>query len=100
MLTYFQEKVLSLTKQIPRGKVTTYGRIAYCLKSSPRAVGQALGVNPQPIKIPCHRVVKSDGNLGGYSGGARKKKQLLAKEGVRIKGNKIFNFEKYLIKLT
>lgn len=100
MLTHFQKKVLSFTEKIPKGKITTYGELAKALKSSPRAVGQALGANPYLIKISCHRIVKSDGNLGGYSGGVKKKKKLLRKEGIEIKNKKIVNFKKYLIKLT
>ncbi|MBI5071681.1 MGMT family protein [Candidatus Falkowbacteria bacterium] len=96
----FQKKVLFLAKKIPRGKVATYGEIARILKTSPRAVGQALHANHCPIKIPCHRVVKSDGSLGGYSGGVRKKLELLKKEGIKIINGKIFNFKKYFKKLT
>ena len=70
-----------------------------------RAVGQALKKNSYPfdstqgrsIKIPCHRVVKSDGGLGGYKGGVKRKARLLKGEGVLIKNNKIFNLKKFLI---
>ncbi len=93
----FQEKVLFLAKKIPRGRVATYGEIARILKTSPRAVGQALHANPCPIKIPCHRVVKSDGSLGGYSGGIKKKIALLEQEGVKISKGKIVNFKNFKI---
>jgi len=78
--------------------VTTYGEIARILRTSPRAVGQALRENPHPIKIPCHRVVKSDGRLGGYLGGVKKKIVLLRKEGIEVKNKKIVNFNHYLMK--
>jgi len=99
MLTNFQKSILYVAKLIPKGKVTTYGEIAKALKTSPRAVGRALGKNPCPIKIPCHRVVKSDGSLGGYSGGVQKKKRLLEKEGIKIKGNRLVDFIRYFFKL-
>jgi methylated-DNA-[protein]-cysteine S-methyltransferase len=98
MKTIFQRKVLYLTAKILKGKITTYGEMARRLKSSPRAVGQALGGNPRPIVVPCHRVVRSDGSLGGYLGGAKKKIDLLAKEGIKIKKNKVINLERYLYK--
>jgi methylated-DNA-[protein]-cysteine S-methyltransferase len=93
MVTPFQEKVYSICKKIPKGKTMTYGKIAKILKSSPRAVGQALRVNPYAPIVPCHRVIKSDGSLGGYNGkmNSRKKINLLRKEGVNFKDNKIIN---------
>lgn len=92
----FKEKVFELTKKIPRGKITTYGIIAKKLKTSPRAVGQALKRNEHPIIIPCHRVVKSDGTLGGYTSEKYSKKELLEREGIEISGRKISNFKKFL----
>jgi O-6-methylguanine DNA methyltransferase len=76
---------------VPAGKVTTYAAIARFLKNprAVRAVGQALNRNPQLIKIPCHRVVCSDGRVGGYFSGSAKKRRLLADEGVRIKNGRI-----------
>ncbi len=93
-VTSFQKKVYSLTKQVPRGKVTTYGAIARKLNSSPRAVGQALRVNPFAPVVPCHRVVKSDGSIGGFGGETtgkpiQNKIAMLRKEGVVIKRNQI-----------
>ncbi len=79
MPTPFQERVYREVKKIKKGEVRTYGFIAKKLKTSPRAVGQALKANKNP-KIPCHRVIKSDGSLGGYNRGIRKKKELLKKE--------------------
>ena len=75
------DDVYRLTSEIPRGKVSTYGAIADALNKcgSSRAVGQILRANPTPIIVPCHRVVKSDGKIGGYGGqeGAPKKIKLL-----------------------
>jgi methylated-DNA-[protein]-cysteine S-methyltransferase len=80
----FQRKVLLAEHAIPRGWVSTYGRIARRLgrAGSSRAVGRALATNPFPLAIPCHRAVRSDGSLGGYRGGLDMKKRLLQKEGV------------------
>jgi len=97
----FQEEVLNLVKQIPEGKVTTYGEIAREITGSvraARAVAQAVAKNPYPLIIPCHRVVRSDGDVGGYSLGMDKKIGLLRAEGVVIKGRKVVNFEKALFK--
>lgn len=96
----FQRRVLDLTAKVPQGKVTTYKQIALAMgkPKAYRAVAMALAKNPHPIKIPCHRVVKSDGNIGGYTGGVEKKKKLLKQEGVKIKENKVF-LSKYLFKL-
>jgi len=70
-LTPFQRSVLQAARRIPSGTVWTYGQVARAIGKprASRAVGQALGRNPVPIVIPCHRVVASDGSLGGYSGG-------------------------------
>jgi methylated-DNA-[protein]-cysteine S-methyltransferase len=87
-LTQFQRQVLEATAQVPRGSVATYGEIAQRIGSpkAARAVGQALGRNPVPIVIPCHRVIAADGSLGGYSGGGglRSKAALLQLEGATI----------------
>jgi methylated-DNA-[protein]-cysteine S-methyltransferase len=80
----FQQKVLQADFQIPRGKVTPYSGLA-CRLSAPRAaraVGTALACNPFPLIIPCHRVIRSDGTLGGFGGGLKMKKALLEMEGV------------------
>jgi len=80
MVTPFQQKVYSIVKKIPKGKTTTYKSIAQKLKTSPRAVDQALKANKDYKNIPCHRVIKSDGSLGGYNRGIRKKLELLGEE--------------------
>ncbi len=80
----FQRRVLSQLMRIPRGKVSTYGRIAEKSRASrgARAVGNALAMNPYPLIVPCHRVIRSDGSLGGFGGGLKMKKDLLIMEGV------------------
>ena len=80
----FQQRVLQAEHGIQRGRVSTYGRIAALLESprAGRAVGTALGRNPFPIVIPCHRAVRSDGALGGYRGGLSMKRALLEMEGI------------------
>jgi len=93
-----KQKVWKLTSKIPKGRVTTYGEIAKILNTSPRAVGQALKANPYAPKVPCHRVVRSDGSIGGYQGKNSKKKiQLLKKEGIEISNRKIKEFKKAFI---
>jgi methylated-DNA-[protein]-cysteine S-methyltransferase len=80
----FQQEVLRAEHGIPRGRVSTYQRIAKHLGSdnAARAVGGALANNPFPIIIPCHRAIRSDGKLGGYQGGLEMKRTLLKMEGV------------------
>ncbi len=79
-LSCFEMKVLEIVRHIPYGNTETYGSIARKLNSSPRAVGQALKRNPLPIIIPCHRVVRTDGSIGGYSLGLEAKKWLIEHE--------------------
>ena len=80
--TKFQIKVWNELKNIPKGEVRTYKAIGK--PNSARAVANACGKNPKPVEIPCHRVVRSNGCLGGYSGkgGPSKKLELLKKEGI------------------
>ncbi|RLG12690.1 MAG: cysteine methyltransferase [Candidatus Nanohalarchaeota archaeon] len=97
-MTNFSKKVLELTKQIPKGKITTYRQLAAAAGNPKacRAVGGTLNKNKHPIVIPCHRVIKSTGEVGGYSGGTVKKVALLKKEGIPIKNSKIVNLKHYL----
>ncbi len=78
-LSVFTRQVLRQTQKIPYGKTTTYGEIAKIIghAKASRAVGQALGSNPLPIIIPCHRVIRKDKSLGGYAYGLSWKKRLL-----------------------
>jgi methylated-DNA-[protein]-cysteine S-methyltransferase len=82
-LTTFQRRVLRQTMRIPYGRTSSYGEIAARVgrPNAQRAVGNAVGANPIPIVIPCHRVIASDGSLGGYGGGLSYKKKLLKLEG-------------------
>ena len=82
----FARRVLRKNGKIPRGRVMTYGGLAARLgvPGGARAVGNALAGNPFPLVIPCHRVIRSDGSLGGFGGGLSMKRALLAMEGVRF----------------
>jgi len=87
----FQQAILRAEHDIPRGYVSTYGRIAARLgrPGGARAAGRALATNPFPVVIPCHRAVRSDGALGGYQGGVDMKRALLSMEGVEFDGDKV-----------
>jgi len=91
------EKIYQAVSSIPKGKVSTYKRIAELTGiKNPRLVGLYLHKNLDPKKIPCHRVIKSNGTLAkGYAfGGANKQKEILEKEGIKFDGDKI-NLKKY-----
>lgn len=99
MVTNFQKKVYKILQKVPKGKVTTYGEISRILgKKSYRAVGNALNKNPRPgtrkNQVPCHRVIKSNGEIGGFASGEKNKIKLLKKEGIEIENEKI-DLEKY-----
>ncbi len=87
--TKFQLKVWNYLRKIPKGKVKTYKDVAKAIGKplAVRAVANVIGKNPYPPKIPCHRVIRSDGTLGGYSGkgGIQQKRNLLSSEKVFIK---------------
>jgi len=89
-MTSFQEKVYKVVKEIPKGKIMTYKEVAEVigLSGAFRAVGNALNKN-QDIHVPCHRVIKSDGSIGGYRRGTKKKLSLLKEEGVLFKNGKV-----------
>ena len=99
MILSFSEKTYKATRKIPRGKISTYREIARAIgkPGAARAVGNALNKNPfsyevcpEPRRrVPCHRVVRSDGSLGGFASGTRKKQKLLQSEGVIAKKGKI-----------
>ena len=86
--TKFQVKVWKYLSKIPRGRVKTYSQVAKAIGKplAVRAIANAIGKNPFPPQIPCHRVIRSDGSLGGYSskGGIKTKKFLLSKEGIKL----------------
>jgi len=84
-MTEFQQKVYNIVKKIPRGKVLTYKQVAQKLrdKNLARAVGNALNKN-RDLEVPCHRVIRTDGKVGGFNKGIKKKIELLRKEGVNF----------------
>jgi len=89
-------KVYTKLLQVPKGKVTTYGDLAKSvgLKNGQRIIGMIMKNNPFPVIIPCHRVVRSDGKIGGYTYGEMVKFKMLTKEGIKIKDGKIIDFDK------
>jgi methylated-DNA-[protein]-cysteine S-methyltransferase len=93
----FNEQVWAICRKVPKGRVTTYKAIAQTLGTKAyRAVGNAMHNNPYAPEVPCHRVVKSNGELGGFARGKLAKKKLLEKEGIRLKDGKIADFQKVL----
>ena len=93
----FDQRCYELLLQIPKGKVTTYGEIAHALGTKAyRAVGQALNRNPNLVEVSCHRVVKSNGEVGGYAGGLSRKIELLRQEGVDVSEDGQVDLSKYL----
>jgi len=86
----FNEECYEILKKIPKGKVTTYKAIAQELKTKAyRAIGQAMKNNPYAPLVPCHRVIKANGEIGGFARGTQEKIKLLEKEGVIITKGKI-----------
>ena len=85
--------------QIPRGKISTYKKIAETLDTKAyRAVGSAMAKNPNPITVPCHRIINNNGKIGGYALGVNEKIKLLEDEGFTIKKGKVLNFERHIHK--
>lgn len=91
----FRETFYTVVQQIPKGKISTYGALARALGDirASRAVGRMLNQNPRPIEVPCHRVIMSDGSIGGFGSGVEKKKSLLRSEGIYIQDEKITDFK-------
>ena len=91
-----EKKIYKKLLQVPSGKITTYGELsrAIGLKNGQRVIGRVMKNNPFPVIVPCHRVVKSNREIGGYAFGVDIKRNMLAKEGICIKNNRIKNFEK------
>jgi len=88
--TKFERDVILEISKIPYGTVQTYKDIAMSLNTNGyRAVGTAIGKNPFPIVVPCHRVIRSDGSIGGFRGGTEVKVDMLSNEGLKIKSNRI-----------
>lgn len=95
-MTEFELLVLKKLRLVPRGRVTTYQSLAWAagVPAGARAVGNAVNKNPDAPIVPCHRVVYSDGGLGGYAHGSAMKIELLAGEGVMVRDGKIVDFDK------
>ncbi len=86
-----KEKAYAFLRKVPSGKITTYGELAKTAGTHPRAVAIFMKYNKDPKNIPCYKVVRSDGSLGGYSGagGVRQKIALLEKDGITVKNGRI-----------
>lgn len=103
-MTTFAEQIYRLLRKVPKGQVTTYALLAKQLNSKAyRVVGTVLSNNPYAPIVPCHRVVRSDGTLGGFMGqttgiAIMKKKKMLETEGVVFVGNKVKDFKKVLFR--
>ena len=92
----FSDKVYDIVRKVPRGRVTTYGEVARAIGTEAyRAVGNALN---RAEGIPCHRVVRSDGSVGGYAHGTKRKTEILRSEGVKIVDGKVVEFNKVLFR--
>lgn len=89
------KKIYKKLLEVPEGKITTYGDLAKAVgfKNGQRAVGKIMNKNPYPVIIPCHRVVRSDGKVGGYGYGEDIKINMLKREGIKIKDGKILDWE-------
>ena len=97
----FNERCYKLLSKIPKGRITTYKEIAKALDTKAyRAVGKAMAKNPNVIDVPCHRVIKSDGSIGGYALGIDKKIRLLKKEGITIKKGRVVDYKKIIYSFT
>ena len=95
-----EKKIYKKLLQVPSGRITTYAELSRSigLKHGQRLIGQIMKKNPFPVIVPCHRVVKSNREVGGYAFGVNIKKNMLSKEGICIKNNKIENFENLFFK--
>ena len=96
----FSDRVYKIVKKIPSGRVSSYKEVASALDCKAyQAVGNSLNKNPYAPIVPCHRVVNSDGRIGGFASGVKKKMRILEKEGVKIKDGKVLEFKKVFYKL-
>ena len=90
----FNQQCYKLLSQIPKGKISTYKEIAKALNTKAyRAVGTAMAKNPNIINTPCHRIIRSNGSVGGYVLGINKKINLLKKEGITINCEKVVDYK-------
>tara|TARA_Y100000296_G_scaffold79163_1_gene102762 strand:- start:1446 stop:1760 length:315 start_codon:yes stop_codon:yes gene_type:complete len=91
----FNERCYDLLRKVPKGKITTYKEISKALGiKAYKVVGNAMNKNPYAPKVPCHRIIKSNGEIGGFASGIKNKIKLLKKEGIEIKKGKI-NLKKH-----
>ena len=97
-MTKFQSECYEALKKVPKGKVITYAGLARMVgrPRAHRAVGSAMNKNPYAPQVPCHRVVKSNGELGGFATDIKVKIKRLQKEGVVVSDNKIVDFQSTL----
>ena len=88
-----EEKVYKKLLEVPLGMVTTYGDLAKAvgIKNGQRVIGRIMNKNPYPVIVPCHRVILSNGKIGGYAWGENVKSTMLSKEGIKIKNGKILH---------
>ena len=95
-----EKKIYKKLLQVPSGRITTYAELSRSigLEHGQRLIGQVMKKNPFPVIVPCHRVVKSDGTVGGYAYGSERKKHMLSKEGLKINNDKISDFKKNLFR--
>ena len=95
-----EQMVYKKLLQVPKGQITTYGELAKAvgLKNGQRAIGRIMNKNPYPAIVPCHRVVNSNGKIGGFAYGIDVKTNMLTKEGIEIQNGKILDFEKRIFK--
>ena len=91
-----EHRVYKKLLEVPKGKVTTYSELAKAvgLKNGQRAIGRMMNKNPFPVIVPCHRVILSDGKIGGYAWGENVKTNMLSREGIKIKNGKILDADK------
>ena len=89
------EDVYAILSKIPPGKVSTYGDVARAVghPKAARAIGRIMANNPNPILVPCHRVVKSNGEIGGFAFGEKMKREILENEGIKFNNRFVENFE-------
>ena len=99
-MTSFQSDCYEALKKVPSGKVISYSGLAEIIgrSNAHRAVGNAMNKNPFAPVVPCHRVVKSNGELGGFADDINLKIKRLREEGVEVSNNKIVNFQSVLVK--
>lgn len=101
-MSKFKEKVYKACRKVKKGQVSTYKEIGRAINfpKAFRAVGNALNKNPYAPKVPCHRIVRSNGEVGGFANGKKAKERLLKQEGIKIKSGRIVNFKDFFKKLA